>query len=141
MKRRSFSCVLVSSLLLAGTALADTVFTAKTTSMVNLSGASTTILGGEQEILEYVAYAKVIVENNSTGPRSVQCRLGTAGPHQDLANTALGAGESETLSLIMAKPGNLDVAPFVSCFVFSSDKTGVKAGHATIAQHYGSVAP
>jgi hypothetical protein len=89
---------------------------------------------------EYVASAKVIVENRSSGVRAVQCQLGLGTTSIiDYANVILAAGESATLSMLRDKNGSNNLSPRVTCYVYTPDTDGVVAGYVRLVQHSGAV--
>lgn len=72
--------------------------------------------------------AKVIVENGSTGVRSVQCELQVgASTWQDFANATMAPGESQTLSMMIHKNSNLSAHGSIRCKVFSASTNGCVA--------------
>jgi hypothetical protein len=140
-QKRFFVLVCVATLLATGTAFAlDNVFTQTNQGAVNLFASPVTLLTGMQTSSEYVVYAKVTIENNSTGVRSVQCLISDTN-FVDRSNMTLGPGEAVTLPLILAKSGSSTTSPTFSCFIFSTGTSNVRAVQSSLAQHIASVLP
>jgi hypothetical protein len=108
-------------------ALADGFVSADNT-IRTLSGNFTNMMVIFQNTDKRIYTAKVIVENLSSGVRSVQCELQVGeGTWRDFANATMAAGESQTLSLMIHKDSTLSAHGSLRCKVFSAATTGCVA--------------
>jgi hypothetical protein len=148
MSKKSMAFLAAASLLLASAVTPDAafaddirVFKFDGIKTIDTSHVTGFFVSGFSTSSEYVASAKVIVENRSSGVRAVQCQLRLDTTQVvDFANAILGPGETTTLSMLREKDGTNDpFAPRVTCIVFSTATDGVVAGWVRLVQHFGTV--